>query len=340
MKEENKLRGPYDDVIRSPYDVVNEISAEMPYWQVARYIGERHKGFFSEEEATKFAHYLIDECEFKKAEIMLGDADAEIDEYRSYMEVKQESVSHEKEQVGTKLRTTKKKVNKVNVKKMMASLLLVASISAVAVKGINKLNVKLLDDDISGKLGMLATNIEEDYEHKKTIVEQNTYVANYGDGRTAATEAYDNNGIARDIIDICIKDPKLFDIVVNDVYFDMQYNRLSNMDSVFSYLRDYFSKEDAFKDLYAEIEDCEVFLEYLVKKGYTNPTDKDYYSLLQDIEIYKGLKDTQIVPFNSLDKNGQARVQKLVDNYRNSKANLNNKYRSTINNLIAQKEGR
>ena len=86
------------------------------------------------------------------------------------------------------------------------------------------------------------------------------------------------------------------------------------MDKILKELKDISSEDPSLSAVYDRIKDCEVFLDFLIKTGKINPEDKEYVTLLNDIEQYRLFK-REGKYFSELDKEIQKRITKLMERY-------------------------
>lgn len=231
----------------------------------------------------------------------------------------------------TPLKTKKRK----NLTKPFAFALAGVLIISGSIHIKNTIQDAMLENDVSDNLGMLASNIgEEDYEHKRSILQQNKYMAGL-DAEGFPIVAYDFHNIANDIIKICEQDPSLFDITLCDIYFDMQ-NRLENIDDLLRELKNQLSNNDNLQNVYTRIKDVDVFLEYLLNLGLISSQDDLYNELLSDIGEYKLARGEGNVTYNLLSTESQKRIDKLIDLYREQKSRYNEMYGNRLENLVKE----
>ena len=273
------------------------------YTKVAYYITENKSFpnlFFSLEDAKKFAKYLIEDELLIVDDILSGMNDNEI--YSLLIRI---GSLKKKDDKDIPLRTKKEFISK---DKLIAIILTLTTIGASFAYKDNK--EKEINDIISSKVSVINA------EGKKvSILKNNEYVVPHTlDENGERVIAYDSRGISNDIINKCSNNPELLELCLYNIYFDMNYERLSNMDDVIKWLKYTTETNDELMSIYNEIKDCSVFLDYLVKKGYSNNDD----NILDAVNKYK-LNGN----FNNLDELSQGRIKELINNFENSKQKIN-----------------
>lgn len=304
--------------------LVNENST---YHRVGEYIITKFNANIDIATAKKIGENLITQEGFNKEQIFNGIADESIKDYLRFYKIKKNSVVQKNEQVQeVPLKTKKSKISKQFIITVVGSVLAVSMLYSAGIKPMIKEYRE--NKEISESIGMMAAEPGSyDYSNKSSIVSQNTYHAGIND-RGYPILAYHNDGIAKDIIDVCTQNPDLFDMCMYNVYFDMSYNRLGNMDDVVKYLNIFTNNDESLSFIADKLHNCDVFLEYLIARGFANPNDKDYYQLLEDIKTYK--LSTSDVPFNTLEKDAQKRIEELIEEFKNNRSNLLNEYKDNL----------
>lgn len=288
--------------------------------QIAEYIFEFSGKYLEFEEAKKIARYLINEENFKKDEILAGLANAKIFSIMQYKRMKVKSVqAAEKSESKIPFKTVKKKMNP---KVIATGLMIIFSISSLAYLKQGVRDYKE-DVEVSKLISMITTGNEEN----KNIVAKNSYGLNHGDERVVA---YDNYGIASDIIQVCLQDPKLLDLVLFRTYFDMEYNRLSNMDEVIRRLAFNAKDDDNLKFITDSLDNCSSFVEYIFKKGYISVNDRDYDLYLNAVNEYNSAMSDFKYPYNNLSKETKNLIDNLISEYRKDKSDLYSEYKDNL----------
>lgn len=314
------------------FRIVNENS---DYYRIGEYIITKFNVNIDMITAKKIGEMISKEG-YTKEQILNGIADKSIKNVLNFYKLRSNSVVQKNERVqDVPLKTKKFKINK---KFVVAALAIIITMSSSYTFGIKPLVTEYKENkEISEAIGMMAAESgSEDYNHKRNIVAQNTYNAGM-DERGYPVVAYHNDGIAKDIIEVCTQNPDLFDLCMYNVYFNMNYNRLGNMDDVVRYLDMYTKNDESLSFVQDKLHNCDVFLEYLIARGFANPNDKDYYQLLEDIQTYK-LSNAD-VPFNNLDKDAQKRIEKLIEEFKNNRSNLLNEYKDNLEEVKGEDYG-
>lgn len=312
------------------FRIVNENS---DYYHIGEYIITKFNVNIDMITAKKIAEMISKEG-YTKEQILNGIADKSIKNVLNFYKLRSNSVVQKNERVqDVPLKTKKSKINK---KFVVAAIIAIISLSYI-------FNIKTTiteykeNKEISNAIGMMAAESEsEDYNYKRNIVVQNTYRAGM-DERGYPVVAYHNDGIAKDIIEVCTQNPELFDLCMYNVYFNMNYNRLVNMDDVVRYLNIYTESDESLSFIQDKLHNCDVFLEYLIARGFANPNDKYYYQLLEDIKTYK--LSTADVPFNTLEKDAQKRIEELIEEFKNNRSNLLKEYKDNLEEVKGEDYG-
>lgn len=313
--------------------IIKMVNENSDYYKIAEYIINKFNLNIEIYEGKEIAKYLIKNLRYTKKDILEGKADIRIKNILNLNKLKSNSVASKNEKVqDIPLKTTKIKINRKKVTTALLSVVAMTMVFNFAVKPAYG-NMKH-QSEIRQSIGMMAASPGTDaYEHKQSIVAQNTYSTGSFDNRGFPIYAYHNDGIAEDIIKVCTQDAELFDLCIYNVYFDMAYNKLSNMDDVIKYLKMYTKNDESLTFIYEKVGNCEVFLDYLVNRGFISPNDKNYYDVLSDIENYKTLMSTRDVPFNGLSAKSQDRIEELISEFKENGENLYNEYKNNINQV-------
>lgn len=324
--------------------IVNE-NAEM--YRIAEYIVSKHDGIFIDD-AREYAKYLVKTAGFTKNEILSGKADKSISNWvRGMMLAKNSVFQQDETPQETPLKTKKEKISPPNYKKRV--IIFVAGVAVVTYIVVNlvgfavtniigvKDNIEQikLETSVSQSIGMLASAPGNDaYEHKMNIISQNAYpVPGSFNSDGSQVIAYRNDDIAADIIKVCSHNPDLFDLCVQDAYFNMSDNRLVNMDEVLRWLKSYSEDKEDLAYIHDQVKDCDIFIEYLVREGFISPNDESYPLLEQAIHEYKSLREYNS-PFMSLSKEHKKVVQQLIAEYEENKNISYPKYAEILKELV------
>lgn len=309
--------------------IINEINANADRRKVAEYILEKYSQYIDFEEAKEIAEKILQSGKIKKESIFRGDADELIKNFvmayairnGSVVDVEYEEVRDEPVQTEVPLKTRKKWVNKYTITALLLLLL-----AAAAVWGYSEFKEYQRDTKISQSLGMLASDVGSfEHESKASIVMQNRYTIGYNENNEAIV-AYHNDKIASDIAEVCRKNPQLFDIVLNNVYFEME-NRLANMDAVLGHLQTITADDEGLTAINDKIKRYDVFLDYIFSRGFIDPNDPNYYTVMEDITAYKALRDKGVeVPFAALPVESQQRLEVLISEFELNQDVLYEKY--------------
>ena len=205
---------------------------------------------------------------------------------------------------------------------------------ATIVTSFASIHKKMIRDDIDYKtsiyIGMLASELgSEDYEHKRNLVSQNTY-------NIDNTVSYNTANIAKDIMSVCENDDSLFDLCLFDVYFNLNYDRLANMDGIFYGLKVEMKSLDENNPLHTKLNDYKSFLEYAfntaVSNGYLEVGSKDYKEILNAVNNYHQYH------FNELSDSDQKAIRELLDHIKEIKTNMGNTKLDELSKLVTDRE--
>lgn len=318
------------------FRMVNE---NADYHKIAEYIIMRFNIDLDMQQAKKMAEHLVKDEGFSKEEVFQGLADQSIANRLNFRKSQTKSV-HQKDETVTEilLKTIKEKINAKFVAGALATIMLLSATYGFVIKPAYEEMQE--NSEIRQSIGMLAAEPgSEAYKHK-SIVSQNTYqVPGQFDAQGHPIVAYYNDKIAEDILKVCTQDPELFDLCMYNVYFDMSHNRLNNMDTVVRYLQMYSEGDESMTFVQEKLNNCDIFLDYLISRGFANPNNEDYYELLEDINKYEKLKGSSDVPFNALPKESQDRIEKLIAEFKSNKNNLYSEYKDNLENVKGEDYG-
>lgn len=277
----------------------------------------------------EYVKRLVFEYKFSKDQILRGEADNVIALFVRTQVLKNNSIANDKEKKedkGVILKTKKKIVRKKIITNIITFIFLISTIVAIKNYISREDNVDI-EKEVASQLASLAGN------SSYNIVEGNMYISSMQNNGPLV--AYSNDKNAEDIIDVCKKDPALFSVAIHNVYTSMDTNRLANMDEVLYYLKLFLKQEESLHSLYEEIKDFDVFLEFLVAKGYAQD-NKDL--ITNDIEDYKMLAKTYRSPFTKLSKEAQDRILEMIEIYKENK-DLYNDAQEIIDGLNDEEPG-
>lgn len=233
----------------------------------------------------------------------------------------------------------KRPKNKAKVAVLLTLSVLSASVIGLAAykseKGQEIIKNIQIEKSIDENLGMLASSPGSyDYENRLNIVEQNTRMFN-------ANAASDT---ASDMLQIISDNPEFFDLCLANVYFNLNSDKLSDMDSIFSYLKTYLGENPDLSMQYDRVKGCDVFLDYLMNLGLVDVNDEEKIVELQTaINIYKVYLErnnmTELnadfdTPFRELDRGNKKPISELLSAYKEYYNNLKKAYVSTVEQTV------
>ena len=279
-------------------------------YDVVKYIKSKSPALFSAEKLVLYTNTLKQTRKFTDEEILNGKADLDIEGFIKAEEARYRSIKkQEEERKCLPIKTKKEKISPTFFKRLILTTLAGASIvSIVSIHSKSLKDNEKVQDDVSKYIGMLASDSNsEDYLHKRNIVAQNTYTKE-GDMNNAII--YNLPNIALDIIKVTSNNPNLFDLCILDTYFNLNYNRLDNMDKIMEHLKINILASSPDSPLQSKAEICTSFLDYALniclKRNLINYSDQEYQQILEVIAKYK------VVGYNALNENDKNTISILV----------------------------
>ncbi len=316
-------------IYKDEFSYVNE---RYEYNKMANYIMQKQPNVFTIEEAKDFAKFLTKVRKFTPEDIYNGKADKEINNNAALVNIKNASVYNQNEEIiDIPLKVKKEIGHAVVIQRLKQLVIIMGSTFLVfaAAKGIVDLvNENNYEEEIPTYLGALATI--DNNRNEGTILNQNSYQVGT-DQNGYPKFAYNPDGIAKDILLVSSKDPQLFDLCMLDVYYDMDYDRLSNMDTVLSYLQIRMENNPEFASLYYKVEDCKFFLDYIMKSNFANVgLNPDY---LKVVEAYKTKGS-----FQNLSSQDQKVIEELMSSIEEVKLKLGKNLKEEIETLVQERD--
>lgn len=313
-----------DDYTKLMMKMVNENS---DYSRIGRYIISKFNIDITMQEAKKIGEFLALQKGFSKDDVLNGLADRSIKKIINYNKMKENSIEKNYElKENIPLKTKKVIINKKFVIGVAASFLTISLLYNFALEP--AYNDFKEDKKIRQSIGMMVADVNsDDYKYGRGIVAQNTYHAGFNE-KGYPNVAYHNDKIAEDIIKVSLEDADIFDLCMYNVYTDISYNKLKNMDEVIRWLNVYTKDNDDLQFIQDKLFNCDVFLDYIMLRGFANPNDKDYTKLVEDIKMYKESDDN--VPLYSLSEESQKRIEELIREYKSNRGNLYSEYKSRL----------
>ena len=318
-------------------DVWNLFSNYDETREVAEYITKKYPSFFSKKDAIMHATRLLNDSNYTKAEVLSGKADETIDLiYKAEVYLAQSIRNNEENKVP--LKPVKQHKPIITFKRALTFGLAVAAVTIVGkeIKNTNKKNEEYVN--ISQNIGMLTSLPDsEDYLHKRDIVAQNTY--SLGNGNYA----YNTNQMALDILEFSKGNNDLFSLALYDTYYNMNYDKLRNIDDVFLALKINTPSESANEGLNNSNYFVEYVLNDIVNQGLVKKDSKEYQRLLEAVESYKMVKlkvDASSAVYGKLNDSDQLAINDLVDFVNELRSILGDKYKDTIDKMVEGTRGR
>ena len=324
-------------------NAINMVNRNSIYVKLAGFIMDKFP-LFTREEAMKHIKYLIEEKNYKPKDILDGLADTYLERKSIMKEIEMSCVSKSTEdKIEVPLKTTKQKVSKEEIKrllKLIGGLTVTVGLLISAYKIAKEINTRDFNKEVDADIATLASETDSVFtENKGYIIEQNSFEVGRNTLNGEKIIAYDNHGIANDIINICIKDINLFDVVMYNTYFNMPTERLVNFEEVFAIVKNHFAQDEAFAPLNERLSTCKNALTYIYKfvkaqGGYSKDEDI-YYKVGYDIEVYSNLSNG----YNGLTSESQKRIDDLISRYQKLQNQLYRDYGEKIEELATIQRG-
>lgn len=307
-------------------DVLNPIQRD-----IVNYIYENKKifGINTKDDVMEITKFLVASKKFSRQSIISGKYDDIIKLLLDQRKMVKRSVMTQAEKITaqkigrkmTELKTKKIIIDRDRFFFILKSLSITAGIVVLIVLGklgIDFFNDYRLSSQVSENIGSIIST--EGNTFNRDIVEKNTGVENINGN---IIKFYKNNKIAEDLIKVFTENPSFFDVSLFNTYKNMKFNKLHNMDLVLKNLKDIMREDSAFEALYQNIKDCDTFLDYLVKKGFLDPNDPDYYKILPVVEKYRLLSvtrsDVNEIVYLKLSKEERELIDTITDKYSENK---------------------
>lgn len=286
----------YNKYSKKTDEVLGFANEKNEIYKLSEYIRRKFNSKLDEEDLKRFVVRLY-KLGYTKETILSGKYDGEIkDELDFYENTK---LSKGEEEKSVPLKVKKSSVPKVLVASTLAAIIAITAYFATEeIKYSNTIND--VDEIILEKLNA---------DGKNDIVYKNTYRLD----NDKSNFAYDIDGMARDISIVCKDTPELFNACLNVTYEHIDLNTLENMDELMESLKKHTKTDESLETIYNAISDCDCFLDYLIKRGFLNPNDKDYYRTLEAIEAYKEAEG-----YNNLSKKDQKIIDEIIDDFKDS----------------------
>ena len=294
------------------------------------YICKYYGNIYNIDEAMKIAKYMMLELPKQpnmstKEFILNGYYDDIIINRGKLIVARSKSVKNDNEKIiEIKLKTKKELISKDKLKRIIVGLLATVSIASVFALRFND-NYDELKEATTIKLGQLAS---DNYNDKTTILAQNSMPTYDAEGNYISLA----EGIASDIINVCVKDSSLFDITIYDTYYSISNKRLDTFTNIWNNIKNYMANDEAFLPIYAKIAN-QTFLDYVLQTLSTNRNIIHYFPEYQKF-INVVNEYNKVGNYDELSRESKSILQDMMDKYQELGRKLYKSNKSTINNLI------
>ena len=288
-------------------DVFEMVNKKKLYNEISNYIENRFYLNLGAEELNNIAKYLVERFKYTREDVLNGRADEIITNYIRDYNLRNNSLGNN--DVNKRpLRSKVVKKDSEKFKKLLIGFVGTAAIMAVGNFAIGEL--KDFNNELEARKDLgnsVATEESYFYNANQSIVAQSTL-------RTNGNVGYNVDGIAQDIIKIAQNNPNDVDVILHNVYFDLDFNALKNMDRIFTYLNMYIEKDSALQTIFSNVSSS-YFLDYLVSGNYVLEDDKNYGNIINAVNNYKESSTMSDNAFNELSKRDQKYIKELIDNF-------------------------
>lgn len=265
----------YSDLLELLKDEINKQKNKI---EIENYIMKYYPKV-NRKDANEIANHLID-IGISVEDVKRGDIDKFISDCISFLVARKNSL--EGKRVPLKTRKIRLAIGTIGT-----ILTLYLAISGIAGYKNNE-----NDKELSANLAQIIYNDSD----RSSIVARNTQNVITQNGNAGV---YSTIGIANDIMKICEKQPGLFDICLYNVYQNLKYNKLANMDAIMSNLL-----ANGYTEYY-------MFLDYLLANGYDHENDEAKVA----VDDYRSLVYTSKESYDSLSEADKKAIKALVDTY-------------------------
>lgn len=281
---------------------------------VAEYIIKRFP-VFDLEKAMKLAKYLMLEKNYSKMAILNGKADEFLVKRSGLQSVINNSVQSPNEISEVKLRTKKIKISRKDMQTLagiMATLILTTS--ALGITYIDRMNDALVKN-ASEKIDVLASEVPI----KDEI-------------------AYNYNELTADrIINMCIVNPDLFDVLIYDNYYKINTHRLDSFNEIWNILQTRISNDNSFESIYLKISN-KSFLSYVLNllmiNGKVEQNSKDYQKYVELINEF-----TKNPTYDAISKENKVVLKDMLQKYEDLGLTLYKESSRTITKAMNEEMG-
>ena len=282
---------------------------------VAEYIVNKFANF-DLEKAMQIAKYLMMEQNYSKAAILNGEVDEFLAKRSSLQSIINNSVQSPNEKAsGVKLRTKKDKIPKIDIKAfvgIMATFIITASILGITYT--DRMNDALVKNT-SQKIDILASEV---------VVKDDSY------NRNELT--------ANRIINMCIDNPELFDVLVYDSYYKLNTRRLDNFNEIWNILQSRISNDESFEPIYSKISN-KTFLSYVLNLLMINDkveqNSKEYQKYVELISEF-----AKNPTYDAISKENRLVLKEMLQKYQELGLTLYKESNKTIVNEVEEMGGR
>ncbi len=283
---------------------------------VAEYIVKKFADF-DLEKAMQIAKYLMIEEKYSREAILNGEADKFLEKRSKIQQIVNNSVRQENENIiEVKLRTKKEKISKKDVQKLagiMATLILITSVLGVTYT--DRMNEALVRNT-SQKIDVLASEV---------VVKDEI--------------AYNYNELTADrIINLCIDNPNLFDVLIYDSYYKINNgHRLDTFTEIWNILQNRLSNDESFEPIYSKISN-KTFLSYVLNilmiNGKIEQNSKEYQKCIGLISEF-ALKPS----YEDISKENRVVLKEMLQKYQDLGLMLYKESNKTIMNEVNEEMG-
>ena len=305
-----------EDIIREKFQIA----------KITDYLLELYHGKINKEDAEAIANTLYYYYSIDMSKILFENNQKVIDDIvKKYMIRRNSIYKEDEERKPIPLQSNRRKPKVPTFIQVAAGSLAMVSMFFIYPK---LAEPKPEEINVSYALGSLVSDASS-----TNIVDKNTYQVGVDD-KYRPIFAYNHQGIVSDIIKICKKNPDLFDFVLNEVYKELDRNRLENMDEIFRCLKIEISNDESLGLLYERINDCDIFLDYIDTLGYIKSDDE--YKAFEEYDNNQSPGKEIGSVFSKLTKEDQKVLENIMKKYRED--NTFKEFNDQVKNLLENED--
>lgn len=262
--------------------------------ETAEYIKSNYPTDLSIEEIKEIVVFLKEKKRCRYADFRSKAMKEELSQMLGITVGRKDSVSKGKEPKLHPFHVTQKKKDPIHVKKVLITLMIVSGVVIGGYAVANTMDNLQDQQNALNNMSAVTLQIQGNAPTKGgTIVDQCMEESGKRGPEEIQTYTLNKELLVQKIEHLCMINPELFDVYMSNIYFDVDYARLENMDEVFSKLKSDFSVSTELQGLHEKIKDCKSYLDYMLSLGIIYPGRTDYDRIVTAVNNYNALKAAQ-----------------------------------------------